>query len=194
MVSKPAFILAGGQSRRFGRDKTALQVRGRLLLADLVATLHATGHEVCILGPQESHLLSLGCTVLPDFVQFDGALAAIAHVLAGEAYPHALIVAADMPFLHPDLVRHMWGHAQPGRAVLLEGAVLPAIYPKAALPLMRAVLGRGERRIQHFHTQLGRAVHCIPQALWKMRDPEGRSLLNLNTLADWEICQNYLKA
>lgn len=182
---KHAFILAGGRSRRFGRDKTALRKNGRLVLADMVTMLQGLGHDVTILGPNRDHLVTLACRIIPDATPYDGALPAIIRALDIMGCDRALIVAADMPFLQPEIVRLMWQHDAPCDLVVLEGGTFPAIYSRSALPMMWDFIKSGSRRLQDLHARLKPNTHIIPESCWRIHDPEAASLCNINIPEDW---------
>lgn len=184
-ILKHAFILAGGRSRRFGRDKTALRKNGRLVLADMVAMLQGLHHDVTVLGPDTGHLATLSCRVIPDETLYDGALPAIIHAFDVTDCDRALVVAADMPFLQPDVVRLMWRHKGPCNLVTLEGGIFPTIYSCSALPVMRNLVKSGGRSLQDLHACLEATTHTIPESEWRIQDPDAASLRNINTPEDW---------
>lgn len=182
---KHAFILAGGRSRRFGSDKTALTRDGRLVLADVVTMLKGLHHDVTILGPNADHLVTLPCRIIPDEKTYDGALPAIIHAFDVTQCDRALVVAADMPFLQPDVVQMMWHHDGPCDLVVLEGGIFPAIYSSSAISAMQNLVETGCRRLHDLYTRLAENTHVIPEPQWRAIDPEALSLRNINTPEDW---------
>lgn len=180
-----AFILAGGRSCRFGSDKTALRRDGRLVLADVVTLLKELHHDVTILGPGAGHLSTLLCRVLPDATPYDGALPAIIHAFENTDCDRALVVAADMPFLQANVIRMMQCHGDPHDLVVLEGGTFPAIYSRSAVSVMQSMVQSGSRRMQDLHARLADKTHVIPATQWRIIDPEGLSLHNINTPEDW---------
>lgn len=186
MATKCAVILAGGQSRRFGRDKTALIYNGRLLIAPLVEMLRDEGFDVTLLAPPKSHFTELRCRILPDHTPHEGPLPAIAGALARLDAERILVIAADMPFLTPEVARLLWQSAPSSALTYLEDEVLPAVYTKSALPTMTALVASGERRLHHAHAALRPQAHTIPATLWQVADPDCRSLININAPGDWE--------
>ncbi len=180
-----AFILAGGRSRRFGSDKTALQRDGRLVLADVVTMLQALDHDVTILGPDTGHLAMLPCRILPDPTTYDGALPAIIHAFEKMKCNRALVVAADMPFLQPDVVRLMWRYGGSQDLVILEGGIFPAIYSQNAMPTMQTLMRSGTRRLHDLYRALQEKTHTVPRVEWYIPDPSALSLRNINTPKEW---------
>lgn len=185
MARKCAVILAGGQSRRFGRDKTALTLDGELLLARLVSMLRAEEFEVTLLGPPKAHFTALNCRIVPDTTPHEGPLPAIANALAQLPADRMLVVAADMPFLTPEMVQLLWQSSPVSALTYLEGEVLPAVYAKSALPTLQTLVASGERRLHHAHSTLHTVAHVIPTTIWTAIDPPHHSLANINCPEDW---------
>lgn len=185
MAAKCAVILAGGQSRRFGRDKTALIHNGRLLIAPLVEMLRDEAFDVTLLAPPKAHFAELHCHILPDHTPHEGPLPAIAGALERLDAERILVIAADMPFLTPSIARLLWLAAPSSALTYLEGEVLPAVYAKSALPTMRALVTNGERRLHRAHAALCSQAHMISIPVWKSIDPLCRSLTNINSPEDW---------
>lgn len=186
MATKCAVILAGGQSRRFGRDKTALMVDGELLLARLVTMLRAEGFEVTLLGPPKSHFTALDCRILPDATPHEGPLPAIANALSQLHADRILAVAADMPFLTPEMVQLLWQAAPNAALTRLEGEVLPAVFGATAGVAMNHLLQTGGRRLKDLMEALLTDSCVIPKLLWQTVDPGKISLTNINFPQDWE--------
>lgn len=185
MDTKCAVILAGGQSRRFGRDKTSLTWNGELLLERLVSMLRAEDFEITLLGSAKAHFAGLGCRILPDSTPFEGPLPAIANAVAQLHADRMLAVAADMPFLTSEMVRLLWQVAPSAALTSLEDEVLPAVYGKSALSTMTALVANGERRLHHAHKALYATAHVIPTKIWNTIDPHHHSLTNINFPEDW---------
>ncbi len=186
MAAKCAVILAGGQSRRFGRDKTALTRDGRLLIAPLVEMLRDEAFDVTLLAPPKSHFAELHCQILPDQAPYEGPLPAIAGALAALKAERILVVAADMPFLLYEIAQLLWQSAPGAALTLLEGGVLPAVYGHSSLSTMTRLIRNSSRRLQDLHAALQPQVHIISATLWQPMDPHRHSLININTPGDWK--------
>ena len=77
-------ILAGGQSRRMGRDKALLNWRGQPLLAHMVATARAAGAAEVVISGDPAQYAAFGPCV-PDQWPGCGPLGGIASVLRASA-------------------------------------------------------------------------------------------------------------
>ncbi len=189
-------VLAGGHSRRLRRDKTMLRLwgpRGPTLLEAAVAHLAAVCADVVVVSDRPRDWPALPARLVWDRYPGGGALGGIYSGLLEAAYPFALTVACDMPFLNPALLRYMagrprvydvliprLGHA--GKATDPQVEPLHAIYGRPCLEPMRALLERGERRIIGFFPQV--RVRYLEEAEWAALDPQGLSFRNINTPAD----------
>lgn len=95
-------MLAGGQSRRFGRDKALAEHNGRAFVQIVYDALAPHCSEVLIAtGPTPRHYPVTARTVL-DSIPDGGPLAGLAAGLAEAQTPWLLAVAVDFPFLTPD--------------------------------------------------------------------------------------------
>src|SRR6266404_414333 len=83
------FVLAGGKSRRMGRDKASLEWRGHPLLDHMVHLLSTASRQVRIIGRDE----------LPDRIPDCGPLGGILTALEITETTKNLIVALDLPLL-----------------------------------------------------------------------------------------------
>ena len=97
-----ALILAGGKSRRMGRDKARLELAGRPLLArqiELARELRAD--KIFISGRAGADYAAFGCEVLFDFYPEAGPLAGVERGLATATAPFLLVLQernAERPY------------------------------------------------------------------------------------------------
>lgn len=94
-------VLAGGHSRRFGRDKAALEVDGEVLLARTVALVSPFVEElrVSVRPEQRTEALRAAFALLTDELEGGGPAAGL---LAAHAFAPAaawLVTACDLPLL-----------------------------------------------------------------------------------------------
>jgi FdhD protein len=185
-----AAVLAGGRSMRMGVDKTMLPVDGETLLARVVEAVSSVcAHTVVVTNrPEQAGEAGLpaGVPVLVDEVAFQGPLGGLVSALKDAPDDWVLAVAADMPWLEPDLVRALWAAHDGAQVVvpLTEKGTEPllALYHRDCLPVARRVLESGRRRIVAMFPEL-RVVE-IPIEDLRAADPRLRSLINVNTPED----------
>lgn len=183
-------VLAGGQSRRLGRDKRFLELEGRPLIAWVLERLAPLVDELLIVASDPTPLGTLGVPVVTDRFPGQGVLAGVHAGLAAAQGEWAFVVAADMPWLNPALLQAM---SRLGGAD--EDAVVPrwrgeleplhALYrPAVCAPAAEAALQRGERRVIAFYPAV--RVRIMEESAVACWDPAGQSFSNINTAADWE--------
>jgi len=180
-------ILAGGESRRMGSDKSLLPLEGERFIERTHQLLAGLFAEVLIVTNTPEPYRDIPCRKIADIHRGRGALAGIHAGLHHANQPQIFVVACDMPFLQPELIRHICRRA--GRAdVLIPRNLcglepLHARYHKRCLPAMEAVLKNGGRRIIDFFPAV-RVVELAEES-WRQIDPRGLSFHNINTPQDY---------
>lgn len=104
--ARSAVVLAGGVSRRFGRDKRAEPVDGVAMLARVVAAVGALSDDVVVVTRPDRPLpasvpLPGSVRIVHDAPEGDGPLAGLAAGLAAARHPTVLVAAGDHPWLVP---------------------------------------------------------------------------------------------
>ena len=93
-----AIILAGGESRRMGRDKAWIEWEGRPLIGWAVDKVRRLGiEEIFISGRPDGDYAQLGCPVLFDLEPGLGPLGGIERGLHHCTSPLLLVLAVDLP-------------------------------------------------------------------------------------------------
>jgi molybdopterin-guanine dinucleotide biosynthesis protein A len=197
-------VLAGGASRRIGRDKAFLELGGRPLIAHVVERLASVCAEVLIVAGDTSLYADLGVPVVEDRFRGVGVLGGLHTGLEVAAHDVALAVGCDMPFLNPDLLRAFaaWAEGFDVAVLRLEpppprsgGGTrggqyvepLHAAYRRACLSALEAAIHAGERRVVSFFPHV--RVRYVSPAEVALFDPDLRSFRNVNTLQEWEAVQ-----
>ena len=189
-----AAILAGGQSARMGTDKARLRLRpdGPTLIELVLAAVRTVADDVTIIANDE-RLAGLNLPIIPDNFPNTGALGGIEAAVAHARHDHCLVVACDMPFLSPPLLRALAAVPRDYDVLaprLTVGAnrqgqsdgvyeTLHAIYGKGALPAIRVQLAEGRYRVIGFFPQV--RVRAFPEERVHALDPVLRSFFNANT-------------
>ncbi|MGE7369339.1 molybdenum cofactor guanylyltransferase MobA [Neorhizobium sp. NPDC001467] len=194
-------VLAGGRSRRMGRDKTSMTLAGQPMIA----------HVIRRLGPQ---VASLAVNAVRGFVTPDGLplvedrledhqgpLAGIAaglrHFSSAGIYTHMASVAADGPFMPRDLVARLASACADDATIALaesSGHLHPvyALWPLDVLDDLEAWLEQPDNRrvkafvARHPHVTVAFEAEDTPAG---PRDP----FFNVNTPEDFGRAQTYLE-
>src|SRR5438552_4706439 len=95
-----AVLLAGGKSRRMGRDKATIEWRGRPLWEWQIEKLRALCVEKIVLSTQSDvPWRPPDVELLPDIPPSRGPLSGLAAALASTEADQLLALAVDMPFM-----------------------------------------------------------------------------------------------
>lgn len=185
-----AAVLAGGRSMRMGVDKTLLTVDGELLLTRVVEVVAGVCRNVVVVTNRPEALaetaLHAAVRVLQDEVAYQGPLGGLVTALSATEDDWVLAVAADMPWLRPEVVRLLWDARGDAQVVMPVGEKGPepllALYHRDCLPVAQRVLESGRRRLVAMLSSV-RVVE-VPLAALRAADPDLVSLVNVNTPED----------
>jgi molybdopterin-guanine dinucleotide biosynthesis protein A len=156
------FILAGGQSRRMGKDKALVEFGGRPLVAHALDLVRGAGLPVFIAGARSP--LELFAPVVPDVSPDKGPLGGICAALQSlkDSSPHpaaqalkprtqyAVFLPVDLPFLPPSVLLYLLYHARiTGLAVTLLSVMgfpqtFPVVLTPDSLPELERELSSGK--------------------------------------------------
>jgi molybdopterin-guanine dinucleotide biosynthesis protein A len=183
-------VLAGGQSRRLGRDKAVEPVQGQLLIQRVIERIRQVSCETLIVVADQKRgdalPLDEEARIALDIYPGKGSLGGIFSGLATAQEDWGLVVACDMPFLNLDLLRYMASLRDAADAVVpvLEGRPEPthAFYSKACLPHIEARLKADDLKISGFFDDV-RVKYVNDDEIVKF-DPEYLSFFNINSPAD----------
>ena len=181
-------ILAGGASRRMGRDKAFLELDGRPLIAHVAERLRTVTDELIIAANNAARFAPFADRVVPDVFPGIGTLGGIHAGLVAARHDLTLIVGCDMPFLNPELLR-WFGDASVGYDLVIlrspEGLeTLHAAYRRSCLPAIESAIRSGQRKAICFHSDV--RVRTIDPSEISSIDPVLRSFQNLNTPSEWQ--------
>jgi len=198
-----AIVLAGGASSRFGDDKLAAVLDGRPLLEHALLAVAEVADPIVVVRSSDTAArglprgLAARMIVARDATPYGGPLAGLATGLRAladtgatdDAGGPALVVGGDMPRLVPAVLQLLVAtlSADPARrACALEAdppATLPlAVRPGAALEAAYQLLAGDRRSLVALLERLGATT--IPGRAWRPLDPDGRTLVDVDTPAD----------
>lgn len=177
-----AIIMAGGASRRMGRDKAMLPLDGRPMIEAVYLQLKDTFPQVLVSSNERGRYAFLGLEVIPDREYGFGPLMGIGSALQASASDLNFVVACDAPHIDMLLVREMLRRAE-GYDVVVprtgQGVPEPlfAVYRKSALVAVRAALQSGQRRVSAVFDRCRVSYIDIP---------DSSRITNLNTPAEYQ--------
>jgi len=191
-----AIILAGGQSRRMGKNKALLPVHGQPLILWIAQRLKPLTQDIIVVARSEEPYTSLGLSVTLDRWAGIGPLAGLHAGLMAAANPWAFVLACDMPLVSPKLLRFLLELREEDTDVVMpcvggREEPLHALYRKeTCLPAVEEVIARDQRRLISFLPHV--RVRYVEETTLRTVDPELLSFLNVNTAEEWERIQSLL--
>lgn len=190
-------LLAGGKSRRMGRDKRFLELGGRTLLERSLGVLEGLFAEVLLsVAEPLPEFRDLRARVVFDMVPDCATLGGLYTGLSSASHPRVFTAACDMPFLAPPLIRRMADLGRDADVVMVRLAnglqPMHAIYSKACLPHMERMLQAKNLRVQDLVSVSSLSVKVLSEEDVREADPKLLSFLNVNQPADLEFARKLL--
>ena len=181
-------VLAGGSSRRLGRDKATLRFGGAPLLKIVVGRLTQICDHVVVAvdRPERYQELRLPAKLVADAAPGLGPISGLQSGLQACEAEHVLVVACDLPFLNMDLLRYMADLPRSYQALVPwsedRWQPLCAIYARSCLKVVDAMVSAGGGSMHKLLDQLD--VQRPDEEEMRRLDPQRLSFLNLNERSD----------
>jgi molybdenum cofactor guanylyltransferase len=196
------YILAGGGSTRFGRDKALVEVGGRPMIGRMSELVRSVTRQMKIVAAPGKYE-AFGVAIVEDRWPGEGPLGGVITGLEDAARSAAppewnLIVSCDMPFLTREWLAFLGERAAKSEAqvVFAYSASGPeplcACWRTDAAAKLRSGFERGVRKVMEGIALLRGEV--LDGADWKRFDSAGRLFWNMNTAADYEEARRTLEA
>lgn len=164
------FVLAGGESKRMGRDKALLPFAGEPLIVHALSILRQAGLEPRIAGARSA--LGRYAPVVADPEPGLGPLNGICAAMAAAQTTRAVFLPVDLPLLPPSLIAFLLYHARiTGRPVTVASVngsaqTFPAVVDRSALPALQNELENGRRgcfaAFQAAAANLSQTISIVP--------------------------------
>ncbi len=178
----PLYILAGGQSARFGADKAWADTGGGVpLLARVAEQWAAWVSRTIVVADRPAKYVGLGLRTIADRESGLGPMGGLWTAMEDCGQGWLLLAACDTLVLNAKIPQQLLdAFAEDVTVVALKGAqweTMPALYHCSLLPLVRQCLGRNER-------SLWRLIEQVPHK--SIPYPPGSvPLMHINTQEDW---------
>ena len=196
------YILAGGGSTRFGRDKALVEVGGRPMIARMSELVRSVTRQMKIVAAPGKYD-AFGAEIVEDQWPGEGPLGGIITALEDAARSAArpewnLILSCDMPFLTQEWLAFLGARSAKSKAqvVFARSASGPeplcACWQTDAAAELRSGFERGVRKVTEGIALLRAEV--LDETDWKRFDSAGRLFWNMNTAADYEEARRVLGA
>jgi molybdenum cofactor guanylyltransferase len=185
-----AVLLAGGESRRMGRDKATFSFHGKALWQiqlELLRSLEPT--EIFVSARTDPAWRHTHVKFVADDPPSRGPLSGIAASLVQMRTAHLLALAIDMPFMSENYLRYLCDKIEAGVGVLPKignrAEPLAAIYPREANADFQSALAGTDFSLQSLGDRL---VDARKLQEISVTTEEKKLFLNVNELSDVERC------
>lgn len=168
---------------------------GQRLIDRVLNTLAPLGEIIVVVAQGKSLPLPPGIKKIEDIYPDMASLGGIYTGLKASSTFHSLVVACDMPFLNPSLLRYLVS-LSPGFDIVipkLKGYLEPlhAVYSKNCIPHMEALIKQGDLKITNFFPQV--KVRYVEEEEIARFDPQLLSFFNINTFEDLEKAKRLIE-
>ena len=191
MIQASGAILAGGKSRRMGKEKAFLEIGREEMIRRVAAELEKTLAEVLVVGGDPGIGPRLGLRFLPDLLAGSGPLGGIYAALKGATYEKCLVTACDMPFVSSELACYLLGQAKdwdvtvPRHGPHLQP--LFAVYSSNCLGAIEQTLRANRYKVIDFYPQV--RVNYVNEKDLKALADLDVAFFNVNTPRDLEAAR-----
>jgi molybdenum cofactor guanylyltransferase len=181
-------ILAGGKSRRMGRDKAFLPFGKGLLIERVIEVIQRVTADVVVITNTPEQYQRFGLPMFADVIPEAGSLGGIYTGLAYAKTPYNLCLACDMPFVKPAFLRFLCDTATGADVVIPRNAEdfqpLCAVYSQVCREPIRQKIEAGRLKITGFFDEV--RVRVIEGELLASYDPHDVMFFNANTPEEYE--------
>lgn len=175
-------ILAGGKSTRYGTNKALAEMKGIRLIDRAVRILASVFPRLILVTNTPQDYAYLQIPMFEDLIKGLGPIGGIYTGLNSMSDPAGFFVACDMPFINPDLVRHMVRIANDYDAVVPKVGwkiePLHALYHKSCLPFIRTAIEAEEYQIFKCYDRIH--VRYVEEEEIRGYDPQLKAFFNVN--------------
>lgn len=188
-------VLAGGQSKRMGKDKAFLKIGDKTFLRKILESLSKKCDEIIIVGNKDKELyLKEAQTVnkpvkfTSDIYPYQGPLNGIISALHLINHEKTFISTCDTPLIKPEVVEFLQREIDGFDAVIPvvrnKFQPLNALYRTESLQKAKQLFHKGERSLFSFIKSLN--VKFIDQNKIEKVDPQLYSYWSINTPEDYQ--------
>ena len=193
-------ILAGGMSKRMGKDKTLLPVKGVPMIKRVVdAALKVSSEVIVVVGGRKmvkelSNVLGGEVTITEDEERGWGPIMGIFSGCKKARAEYIAVVPCDAPFINPKVLMELFKRAEGHDAAIPRwpnGYLEPlhSVYRReAVLEVAHELIRKGSRSMLHLIEKLKDVVY-VPVEELRLMDDKLLTFFNVNTPRDLLIAE-----
>ncbi|MDQ3829842.1 MAG: molybdenum cofactor guanylyltransferase, partial [Candidatus Tectomicrobia bacterium] len=188
-------ILAGGKSRRMGRDKAFLPFGKGMLIERVIEVIQQVTDDVILITNTPEQYQRFGLPMFSDVIPEAGSLGGIYTGLVSAKTLYSLCLACDMPFVRPEFLCFLRETASEADVVIPRNAEdfqpLCAVYSQVCREPIRQRIEAGRLKITGFFDHV--RVRIIEGELLTRYDPHDVMFFNANTPEEYERARQLLE-
>jgi molybdopterin-guanine dinucleotide biosynthesis protein A len=181
-------ILAGGKSRRMGRDKATMPVGGKALVKRVYDVVKDVFEEVFIISTRHKSIDGIDAPIVGDIIPIQSPVVGLVSALLHSQNSYVFILACDLPFITRRSIEYILSEAG-GEDLIIprtKGGYEPlyALYGKSCIPAFFRLIERNKLKVTEALPYLTTKVLPGEHPCFMNR---GRSVfMNVNALQDLE--------
>lgn len=191
----PIAILAGGKSRRMGRDKAFVEFAGAPMIQRVVFAVSQCSARALIISNEPGKHSRFGLPVYPDIIPGMGPLSGLHAAFTVTGAARVMIAPCDSPFLSPAIIKFILNYpCGAAEAVIpfVEGREqgMLAVYARGAVDRFGERIASASIMFDEFRLGLNRIF--IAEDELRAVEPDLRTFLNVNTPGDLQSATAFL--
>jgi molybdopterin-guanine dinucleotide biosynthesis protein A len=186
----PIAILAGGKSRRMGRDKAFVELLGTPMIQWVINAVTQCSGKALIIANDPEKYSRFGLPVYPDIAPGMGPLSGLHTAFTVTGADRVMIAPCDSPFVSADVINLILNYPNGGAEAVIpfvdgrEQGML-AVYSRNGMERFAGRIASVSIMFDEFRLGLKRIF--IGEDELRKVEPDLRSFLNVNTPVDIEM-------
>lgn len=192
-------LLAGGLSRRMGKDKRAVAVDGETLFNRVLHAYEEVFTEIIIVVAEPSSITDgLSHSVVTDLIPQKGPMGGLYTGLSHTTKSRVFTAACDMPFLSVPLIHRLCEFSTHADVTMvhLDIGIQPmqSIYSKKCIAALRSLIDENQLEMRSILSQPELAYKIVDQKQIVDLDSHCVSFMNVNTPSDLEMANKLCRS
>ncbi|MHB1421508.1 MAG: molybdenum cofactor guanylyltransferase [Bacillota bacterium] len=182
-------ILSGGRNTRMRSNKAFLEIGKGKIIEETLKKLQPLFAQVIIVTNEPELYSNLSTQLVRDLIHGFGPLSGIHAGITASNHNLNFVMACDLPFIEPDLVRFMIEHAGGYDVVVPQVGnylqPLHAVYAKSCITPITGCLQEGIAKVVAFYHQV--KVNYIGESQIKRYGDPQKMFFNVNTPDELQV-------
>jgi molybdopterin-guanine dinucleotide biosynthesis protein A len=185
-----ACIMAGGQGRRFGEDKSLYIYRGKTLIEHVLGVLDQVFDRVTIAANEPEKYSFLNKTLYQDIIPNLGPLGGIYTALKNSAGKPVFISGCDTPFITPEFLNYLVNRFNDTKSDICIPLIndmyepLHAVYSPTCIEAIEELIQQRKSQVYAFYDKV--TIEKITSEDLEHIDSWERNFYNINYFEDIE--------